>query len=1091
MTKKHTLLASLSRTRVKRFGQSDTATPKQTRPLSPESETEAVTDDGTTDEDDMPVGEISSDGDDTSSPPTPRAEWDRQRTETDTTLERQFRDLASALEHLESPQELRRSYAPQCSNKYSHTVKSTEAQILDEFISMDDHWIDPDTLTAVSKEPSEFWEFNLHNFYVYRSATHPQKSRGKYESLHIVYSELADGHDEGHWLIDGLLEHNGVRKQVVGAAIVQVSIGGFEDIGQYSVNDFIWVKTKESRAKRYWYRLQSASEEYSTVWNPFVWLANFTKYFVDYLYTRSNSGVPVHLADFRANFWQWLDDLHGESIRDWHNQCHQRSDFRHHVSAYRRFLYDQANDIYDKDDGPSVLQQPIWAEISDPKARQYSLPVEKTTVTPNVAASFSEFKSWEKFDLLEVVHLSPEVKEYRKKRVMEWKFLDKFIVNPLTTFVSKGTQRISRVAWILEQAAIRNQTVHIDRHDTILHRVVIVRWNDTFRYAWVRRTQKCNFSVVWLVLPAETLCGRTAAYKIGNELFFTDSCNCDPIPYRDVVEIVEACVQDTPINSSQLFLHLLYREHDEEFVNEPLSNLACRCTHSKTSRPSAPKLKPSTPSPRQNWPKMRLAGLFSGCGLFEAAFTSLNFVELVLAVEIWETAALSHKANHPGSICEVCSVEQLLKAFTSGQKSMIPTDAIMGGFPCRGYSLLNSHRGTRNAEKNCSYLANFLSFVDIFLPAFVLIENVPTMDPSDPTEQNACAQAISFLVSLGYQTRRSVHIDSNFGGASNRKRLFIVATAPRAELPRELVPTHGPGLKESQCVRRTIGDLEPVHNDTMINVANPAHVPLQRLTIDWRVGVNYHAILQRIPEGMSLSKAYHAGLLLRHERQFFRTLQPYQQSPQSKCLKRIDADRPSRTIATLITPMDARFGGEIIHPFQNRCVTLEETRRFQGMPSWFVLIGDIKDQYKQLGNLVPWALGTALGCSFKEAWLATMAKRRATTDSSRYSAQGPSYSTATSGQSNVPVPSNPELKAGVRANMPREIIEISSDEEEGDSASQAVVKKRTQEESGVKTQSATSHRAGATYIKRRAPVVWCSDDSDNDVVSKPIKKVKL
>ena len=50
-------------------------------------------------------------------------------------------------------------------------------------------------------------------------------------------------------------------------------------------------------------------------------------------------------------------------------------------------------------------------------------------------------------------------------------------------------------------------------------------------------------------------------------------------------------------------------------------------------------------------------------------------------------------------------------------------------------------------------------------------------------------------------------------------------------------------------------------------------------------------------------------------------------------------------------------------------MSLQEIRRFQGVPDDSILIGTKEEQYKQIGNSVPWSLSTACGKVFRNAWL--------------------------------------------------------------------------------------------------------------------------
>ena len=57
--------------------------------------------------------------------------------------------------------------------------------------------------------------------------------------------------------------------------------------------------------------------------------------------------------------------------------------------------------------------------------------------------------------------------------------------------------------------------------------------------------------------------------------------------------------------------------------------------------------------------------------------------------------------------------------------------------------------------------------------------------------------------------------------------------------------------------------------------------------------------------------------------------------------------------------------GRVIHPEENRLLSVRELARSQGFPDSANFCGNMNAQYKQIGNAVPPPLGYALGISIK------------------------------------------------------------------------------------------------------------------------------
>ncbi|KAJ9603905.1 hypothetical protein H2200_011427 [Cladophialophora chaetospira] len=905
--------------------------------------------------------------------------------------------FAKRLGELESPEDIKKLYPRRFATTPSSTGNSqyeAESTILKGYISIEAQHTDHQDPDRDSEPGSEYDEFDLADFCVYQSleGCFPVERKGfegQYESLHIVSANL----DTASWHVDGTIIYKDRSRSFIRGDIVEVCIGALEDTTENSAANWIWIQTSESQKTDHWYKLKRPAKSYEQYWTDFVWLADFAKYFIDFLHVKSSSGVSVCLAAFESSFWKWLEELHGHELSGWHGQCGNRTDFRQYVLNHCQVLRNQVYSLQ-KDSYNQRLSHQIWDEVNAgffSHDRQAISRKEKTGVTEHVAHSFLKtFPYWQKeHRLFDIVEKSAEVDAYGKDRRRKWKFPNKLRVDQAINFRITDTEEISRAALILEQAATDNQPVQNPKSKELLRAVVVVRvplkeWDQyDFRYAWVRAVSQSDISVVWLALPKDTFAieEKKAFYPIGNELFFTDECNCNAIPIGNVIKIIKASVfTDHAPEGCHLFVHSLYRLEEEVHVNAVESELRCSCQKKSRGRPKQqqPVHKKLCSVSTSDVPKMKSCALCSGCGLLDHAFCATGMAETILAVEHDEAAARSHRANNPSTHCEylIDSVNPALRRYINGKKPLpFEIDCLIAGCPCQGWSALNQNKGRNDykSQKNCSILANMMSWIEVFMPAYVLLENVPNMDRTSPS---ACAEAICHLVALGYQVRKSIRIDGEVGGVSTRKRLFVIAAAPGAILPDEIPITrkrYGNELRKFRTAWRAISDLDPIENDTTLNHKDPDHIPLQRLKINWDKDVSFRSLVSNIKT--SLHDAYETGSLSQREEHFFRGLHKEQRANGSKVLKRIDKDEPFRTMVTVVQPMDARLGGETIHTFQNRLISLREVSRAMGVPDWFLLAGNMVQKHHQLGNGVPWALGEGWGKQFARAWVKTLERR--------------------------------------------------------------------------------------------------------------------
>jgi site-specific DNA-cytosine methylase len=860
----------------------------------------------------------------------------------------------------------------------------------------------------------DYQEFILRDFVVYVSVEE-NNLPGHMQSLDVVATECK----KIDFYVDGYLEQEDTGKYLHRILIQRVNIGCLEDQGRHSAKDQIYVQTEVGGRVGFdlnqdvWYRLERPATKYSKLFADFLWVADLMKHFVDYLTINADIGQKVYLEDFRARFIQQLYTWHSSDgiFQAWHKKCGSKSDLRQYIARHANFLNNQTWSLENKP-GARLLRQPIWWQICPRNDFSSSegprTGKEQTVVTQNVMQAFcATFPVWgpDGLDLLKVVNAATPVENARRQRMQALGFPDKFRASGLY----QTLDNITLTADTLEKVGCANSRPRTDHHNFV-GKVVVIRRdgldeNDPkFRcsYAFVRRTishrRQQALSIVWLVHPRETIC-REAFYPHGNELFFSDECSCQPVLLTHVMAVFGISIfSDHAEADATFFAREQYSENEECFRTASTSDLECSClsgslieqgnSREASVRASLNTISPITlhttaPNASANvpileaaapllpsgavCPNLRNLSLFTGSGNFDRGLEESNVIQTTYAIDCSEYGMQSSMANqkdkgrHRTESVNYC-LHRILQAVDEHPQ----IDCISAGCPCVGFSGLNNHKAGENAQRNCSLLASTLSYVELLLPHYVVIENVPLMDKGSP---NACQQVICCLVGLGYQVRKTLLKACDFGAPQSRLRLFIIAASSGLPLPRnpQELALGGP----PSTVADAIKGLPVIDNDTIINITKPDHIPLRRLQPEFGV-VNLRTLVQKIsasPPAMNLYKTNQLGLLTHTETQWFLNQSDERRRKGSKSLGRVDPSKPFPTVVTAIHPMCSR-SGTVVHPYEDRLMSLEEYKIAQGFLDDDVIIGPLGEQLKQVGNAVARPVGVAIGLVIAESWCA-------------------------------------------------------------------------------------------------------------------------
>lgn len=326
----------------------------------------------------------------------------------------------------------------------------------------------------------------------------------------------------------------------------------------------IWIQSLQSRKDKIWYQLGQATAEYRRYHQPFLWLADFSKHFVDFL----DNQYKVGLQHFREGFFSWINKKHGqdESFKSW-LALYNGTDFRQVVAAHCRFLWNQARDL----DYSAFEEHPISAEVHpghlDQIKQQPSLE-NSTLVTPFVYECFKHL-SWGRF--LEPRTPYPKVtKVWLDEKIGSRETVHEDLIGPNST--GSGLLLDIKVG----------DVVGVPKDEHTVWKSTTDLW---FAYVQDLRTDTKGrkfLKVIWLYTPSDTTCS-TGRYPVVNELFFSDNCNCEDGVLRldEVICKISVAYHHQPGASDAEYIIRQKFTYEDTFVT--LKDSDFRCVHQNES----------------------------------------------------------------------------------------------------------------------------------------------------------------------------------------------------------------------------------------------------------------------------------------------------------------------------------------------------------------------------------------------------------------------------------------------------------------------------------------------------------------------------
>ncbi|HVQ40109.1 MAG TPA: DNA cytosine methyltransferase, partial [Pyrinomonadaceae bacterium] len=162
---------------------------------------------------------------------------------------------------------------------------------------------------------------------------------------------------------------------------------------------------------------------------------------------------------------------------------------------------------------------------------------------------------------------------------------------------------------------------------------------------------------------------------------------------------------------------------------------------------------------------VRAIVLFAGAGGSSSGAHEAG-IEIVAAIDLWELAGETHKANFPQTEFIHSKLEDVdLAALV---KRLGKIDLIIASPECTSHSPAKGNKPRSEQSKDTAF--QVVRFAEAFKCRWLVIENVVGMK-----RWSRYAEFKKALASLGYKLREQVLNAAAFGVAQSRRRLFLVA----------------------------------------------------------------------------------------------------------------------------------------------------------------------------------------------------------------------------------------------------------------------------------------------------------------------------
>lgn len=364
--------------------------------------------------------------------------------------------------------------------------------------------------------------------------------------------------------------------------------------------------------------------------------------------------------------------------------------------------------------------------------------------------------------------------------------------------------------------------------------------------------------------------------------------------------------------------------------------------------------------------------LFCGPGGMSTGFRYAGF-DTAAAVDYSESAIQTYEENHEctpikADIRETNS-DKILESARNRGYERDDVDVVVGGPPCKGFSLANMQTRSPDNPMNNLFM-HFLKVVRDITPPAVVMENVPGLLSMGKEEGEVKDIIVQELREMGYTVQYRILKAEQFGVPQARRRVFFVGV--KEGKPPFPSPTHSEAGQQA-TLTQSMDNLQPVvtvgeaildlpelptgggGSETMQYVNSPHSEYTEEMRAS--TGDTLHNHQTTVNKEKTIQRFEHVPQGGNWEDIPAELMDDYTDRSRTHghIYYRLEEDEPALTVANFRKSM-------MLHPTQDRLLSIREAARLQSFPDDYRFVSSrISDKQQMVGDAVPVKLAEAIG----------------------------------------------------------------------------------------------------------------------------------